>query len=176
MRLFVAINLSDEIKAALLAAIARLERSAKSGRYTDERNLHLTLAFIGETHRVDAAKAVLDSLDFKRFDITLSGSGRFRRNGGDIYWAGIERNNPLERLASALSGALRRADFDIEIREFKAHITLGREIMADGVIGLDIPKTTMCVGRISLMKSERINGGMVYTEIYGKDADIQRSV
>ena len=48
MRLFIAINLSDDMKAALLDLQNDLYDRGVRGRYTTEENLHLTLAFIGE--------------------------------------------------------------------------------------------------------------------------------
>jgi 2'-5' RNA ligase len=66
--------------------------------------------------------------------------------------------------------------FNIEIREFKPHLTLGREIVVDD--GFDremflknIPKIDVKINKISLMKSEKINGKLTYTEIYKKQLD-----
>ncbi|MDR1042323.1 MAG: RNA 2',3'-cyclic phosphodiesterase, partial [Clostridiales Family XIII bacterium] len=52
MRLFIAINFSEEIKDALCETIADLRDASRRGRYTHRDNLHLTLAFIGESDRV----------------------------------------------------------------------------------------------------------------------------
>ena len=48
MRLFIAIQLSDEMKKALVACMHDLKKQGVEGNYVPVRNLHLTLAFIGE--------------------------------------------------------------------------------------------------------------------------------
>lgn len=48
MRLFIAIQLSDEMKKALVACMHDLKKQGVEGNYVPAQNLHLTLAFIGE--------------------------------------------------------------------------------------------------------------------------------
>lgn len=48
MRLFIAINLSDAMKDALINTQCEMYDRGVRGNYTKEENLHLTLAFIGE--------------------------------------------------------------------------------------------------------------------------------
>ena len=61
MRLFAAIQFSPAVKAALLEAVAAL-RHQGTGTFTRPENLHLTLAFIGETEDLPGAKAALDAV------------------------------------------------------------------------------------------------------------------
>ena len=164
MRLFIAIQFSDEVKSVLLGAINELRAQAEEGYFTRPENLHLTLAFIGETDRLRSVRGVIDECADESFDITIGGSGRF----GALYWAGIKRCEKLEALADRIQNGLREQGFEIENREFKPHITLARQVAADKPIRLNIPETTMSVSRISLMKSERINGKLCYTEVYGR--------
>ncbi len=44
---------------------------------------------------------------------------------------------------------------------------MAREVQAKDV-KLSIPTASMTVGRISLMRSDRINGKLTYTEVFGK--------
>ena len=94
--------------------------------------------------------------------------GRFHRDGGDTYWVGIEKSPALSTLANNLSAVLRSAGFKMEDREYKPHITIGREVTANRKIEFAVPANSMPVNRISLMKSERIGGRLTYTEIYAK--------
>ncbi len=163
MRLFVAIHFSPEIKAVLFDAIDELRRQS-AGNFTRPENLHLTLAFIGESDRIAEAKAALSAVTAAPFDLTVGGAGKF----GDIYWAGIEKSPALSSLADSVRTELLKRNIDIDAKPFKAHITLAREVRAKDV-KLSIPSASMTVGRISLMRSERINGKLTYTEVFGKN-------
>lgn len=164
MRLFIAINFSEEIKKVLINAIDELRCQAVSGNFTRPENLHLTLAFIGESEDVAAIRKVIDSVPAAPFDIATSGAGHF----GDLYWIGIEKNPQLEDLAENIRSELRCAGFRIEDRKFKPHITVARQLAANNPVSINVPKTRMTVSRISLMKSERIGGRLLYTEVYGR--------
>ena len=163
MRAFIAINFTNDIIRRLIKAQDELRDYDKYANYSRRENLHLTLAFIGETERIDDIKKIMDACACPPFKLAICGSGRF---GDDIFWAGIEKNPALESLAEGLKDALRAAGFPIEKRRFTPHVTLAREIrVADGV-HLNIPKTEMTLSSISLMKSERIRGKLTYTEVY----------
>ena len=125
-----------------------------------------TLAFIGETnHAAGVLQAMQDSRP-ESFEMTISGRiGRFRQNGGDIVWAGTAENPPLAEYAGRLADALRQKGFQIESRAFKPHITLGLQVVLPDRAELDIKPLSMKCDRISLMRSDRIAGKLVYTEI-----------
>lgn len=170
MRLFVAILLSQEMTDALYQTMQTLRQHTVAGRFSRRENLHLTLAFIGETNRVAQAKQALSSVQADPFSMQLDGVGRFRRDGGDIVWAGLRKNKSLEQLAQQVQQQLRQAGFVLQDRSFAAHLTLGREVvLEDGFdlrsFGKTVPAVSMQVNRISLMKSERIQGKLTYTEI-----------
>ena len=62
MRLFYAILLSEEMKQALVGAQDFLRAQGIQGNYTRRENLHLTLAFLGETDRLSAARRAAEQL------------------------------------------------------------------------------------------------------------------
>ena len=162
MRLFIAIHFSEEIHALLLESIASLKAQSLSGSFTSPKNLHLTLAFIGETNRVSAIRRAMDEPSADPFSLTVSGCGRF----GNLWWAGVKDSPALSRLATELQNSLRHAGFSIESRPFKPHITLGRQIVPRDKIFLTVPSVSMTVKKISLMKSERLGGRLTYTPVY----------
>ena len=164
MRLFVAIHFSREVKNVLLSAIDELKAQTVSGKFTSPENLHLTLAFIGESDKVLAIRTAIDSCAIPPFEMAVSGTGHF----GNLYWVGIEFSQKLKALAESLQSELRISGFDIENREFKPHITLARQVETSSPVSLNIKRTAMTVSRISLMKSERIGGRLTYTEVYGR--------
>jgi 2'-5' RNA ligase len=164
MRLFIAVHFSDEVKKVLLQSIKQLKDQADGGNFTRPENLHLTLAFLGETGNIAGAKRAIDRSVVPEFSMTVGGFGHF----GSLYWVGIRPNPVLTGLAKNLQSALRAEGFRIENREFRPHITLARELRSPRPPRLEVPEISMAVGRVSLMKSERIAGKLTYTEIYGK--------
>jgi 2'-5' RNA ligase len=169
LRLFIAINFSDEIKDALCETIADLRDASRRGRYTHRDNLHLTLAFIGESDRaddiVDVMEGACDDAFTAPIRIALADAGVFHRKGGDIHWIGVERSPELKRLAERIASGLRREGFDIEKRKFTPHITIGREVKLLEGAQIRAPMADMYAERVSLMRSDRIDGRLVYSEI-----------
>jgi 2'-5' RNA ligase len=169
MRLFIAINFSDEVKDALCEVAAELRNAALRGRYTSRDNLHLTLAFIGETDRADDIIDVMEDVCADAFTapvrIAFSGAGVFRGNGGDTHWIGVEKTPELRGLAAGLASGLRREGFDIEKRKFTPHITIGRQVTLRAEAQISVPMASMSAERIALMRSDREGGRLVYSEI-----------
>ena len=166
MRLFIAIHFSPEVRRLLLRTIESLRGQAAGGNFTREENLHLTLAFLGETSDAAGARAAIDAAAASAFAITVGGSGRF----GDLWWVGVEENPALFSLASSLQDELRARGFSIEHRPFRPHITVARQVVLRAPVRLEVPRVTMTAGRVSLMRSDRVAGKLRYTELYGLDA------
>ena len=166
VRLFAALPLSTEVKNALLESITGLKKQGQ-GNFSRPENLHLTLAFVGETERIDAAVEALSKLDAACFELCLSGSGCFDH----LLWAGIAHNPALESLAAQTQMLLREAGFVLEEREFIPHITLVRNYTPfDGETPQFAPaEICMTVTHLSLMRSEQIGGKLTYTEVFGKE-------
>lgn len=174
MRLFIAVNFDQETKKALHDMAEKLRVQALKGNFTREENFHLTLVFIGETSKVNLVKEAMGNLKASPFTLQMGSLGRFFRRGGDIYWVGVEKNQTLLLIYDQLFTALNNAGFELEKRPFKPHITLGREVVLMKEFNSQEFAHTMghlsCeVTKISLMKSERIAGKLVYTEIYAKE-------
>jgi len=172
MRLFVAVNFSASVRLRLSRLIEELRKNTLGGNFSRVSNLHITLAFIGETERATDAENALRAIEFERLDISFDHVSRFKRQGGDICWLGVREDKELKALAEKVSRELRRRGFRLEDREFKAHLTLGREVVFKSGFepgSLVLPKDLNAgVERISLMKSERIRGLLTYTELSAK--------
>lgn len=128
MRLFVAILLSEPVKDMLMQTIRQLQPAVLDGRFSHRENLHLTLAFLGESSLKPAQQA-LHQLSGPSFAMTVEGVGRFRRDGGDILWAGVRKNPDLSALAGQVQQAFSQKGFSLEKRPFAAHLTLGRQVL-----------------------------------------------
>lgn len=176
LRLFIAILFDEKIKTSLYDAVLRLKSGSLGGSFTDRENLHLTVNFIGETKRLEEVKAAMqravEKSDTGRFSLSICGFGKFDRREGDIYWIGVEREAMLWRVQKELVKELKEEGFfDIDDREYKPHLTLGRRVKVDKTFDrkqfeASLLPMEMEVSRLSLMKSERIDGKLTYTEIY----------
>ena len=161
MRLFVAVPLSPAVRDMLKRGMADLRRQG-GGTFTRVENLHLTLAFLGETDRLAAAEAALDRCcPGPSFSVTVGGLGRF----GDLWWTGVQEDGRrLADLAGAVQEALRAEGFAIERRPWKPHITLVRRWRGSAP-AVKLPQTPMEIRRFFLMESVRRDGRLVYTPL-----------
>lgn len=69
MRLFIAIQLSKEMRRLVKDVQETFRRQHVKGNYSPEENLHITLAFIGEYGNPDEVLEVMDTVVFKPFRI-----------------------------------------------------------------------------------------------------------
>ncbi|MCL2497805.1 MAG: RNA 2',3'-cyclic phosphodiesterase [Symbiobacteriaceae bacterium] len=171
MRLFVALNFNHEVKQQLLQLAQEIQRQSSQGRFTLPENLHLTLVFLGECNSREAAAAreAIASLSFDPLELTINQTGRFKRNDGDIWWAGFQPHPPLQKLQQELVVALREAGFSLEEERYTPHITLGRQVRTTyppGALATPLHET---VTSIQLMKSEQLAGKLTYTAIYSHE-------
>jgi len=171
MRLFIAINFCDNTKSKLQHLCSELRVTSKKGSFTLTPNLHLTLVFLGECTLEEACliKSVMDKTQFAPFELGIDSIGRFKRVGGDVWWAGVERCEPLQNLYTTLATKLRASGFKIENRKYSPHITLGRRVVTE-FAPKEIEAFSVKVCSIELMKSERIDAKLTYTPIHTKTA------
>lgn len=175
MRLFIAINFEEHIKNPLQDIITELKKSSIQGKFVNKENMHLTLEFLGEINdnKVEAIKNAMDQISTKSFSMELSGIGYFKRREGNIYWVGVKENDILYKTQAELHNMLLGKGFDLEDRQYKPHLTLGRKVKMDETFNSetllnDIEQLTINVDKIDLMKSENINGKLIYSVIYSK--------
>lgn len=133
MRAFVAIDLSEDIRAGLARAQATLQAAcARDGdiRWTRPNGLHLTLKFLGEIS-ADQVQAVIAALrdigPFDSFAVEVKGFGFFpSARHPRVLWAGINAPAVLSDLAADVDAVLEELGFALEEREFRPHLTLAR--------------------------------------------------
>lgn len=125
MRLFVALDLPEEIKELL----GDLAEGIPGARWVPDDNLHLTLRFIGEvpSHRAEEIDLALATLRGRCFSLNIHGVGTFSKAGREVaLWAGVEKTPALDLLQTKIETALQRAGLEPERRRFTPHITLAR--------------------------------------------------
>ncbi|NJO38409.1 MAG: RNA 2',3'-cyclic phosphodiesterase [Rhizobiales bacterium] len=124
-RLFVALDLPDEIKDSL----SPLMRGLGEVRWMSDDQLHLTLRFVGEldngrAHEVADALALVPGVPF---DLRLKGIGHFPPRGEPrVIWAGIERQLELNGLKRRIDRALQQAGVERDAQKYTPHVTLAR--------------------------------------------------
>jgi RNA 2',3'-cyclic 3'-phosphodiesterase len=107
------------------------------------------------------------------FTLTFSEVGCFKHSNKELWWIGTDRNDIhldiLKTIRQRIAEELFSKGVNFDNRPFNPHITLGREIKHISPIVIPKQEIIFPVNRISLMKSERINGILTYTEIFGVD-------
>lgn len=163
MRIFIAIRFTEAFKSSILDAQDGLKEYGVKGNYTQPENLHLTLAFIGETERVEEIKAAVDAVKFEPFVIRTGKMGCF--NGRSrVIWLGIEGEDKVKAIVQQLRRNLDQRGIDYAKGKFSPHITLVRQ-PSEMSFDIDVESESMTVSKIYVMKSERINGRLVYTAL-----------
>ena len=160
MRLFIAVELSEELKKSMIGLMHELKKAGVKGQYAPAENLHLTLAFIGETDRLPEILEAVQSVRFKPFKLSLSELGNF----GEIVFCGAKGNQGLSELAKEVRAVLDAAGIGYDKKGFLPHITLIRKASGN-YRTVQAPKGMMMVKSISVMKSEVKDGKRRYTAV-----------
>ncbi len=161
MRLFVAAMLSEEMKREITDLMHELKMLGIKGNYVPARNLHLTLAFIGECKEKMKVIDALSGIDVKPFRLAFSEMGVFNQ----VLWVGLKGNQGLSQAAKDVRGALDAAGISYDRKKFEPHISIIRNVGGDWKKA-SLGKAEMMAKKISLMKSEEKEGKRVYTELF----------
>lgn len=177
MRLFIAVNLPQDVRRALWDAVAPLRERRFPVRWVQPEGLHVTLKFLGEVAR-ERESALRDAIaravgDMRQFPLGLSGFGAFPTlERPRVVWAGCEPAPPLELVQHALEREMQELGFPLEGRPFRPHITIGRVRrdakrralagFADAVAPL-VHEAAVTVTSVDLMESRLSPAGATYT-------------
>ncbi len=128
MRVFIAIDLPDDIRRGLAELQHDLKNMTHSARWVAAESIHVTMKFIGEIpeKRLEAIDTALVGLSWKPFTVTIRGVGFFPGNRSPrVFWAGLEAA-PMEGLAQQIDVRMEQLGFEKEKRAFRPHLTLAR--------------------------------------------------
>ncbi|MDE2688119.1 MAG: RNA 2',3'-cyclic phosphodiesterase [Chloroflexota bacterium] len=199
LRVFVAIELPDDVKRVVADAIDSLRRARIDNlRLVRPEGVHLTLKFLGDID-VDRVAVVKDAMaqavaafSSKRrsdnapnapFCLTLGTTGVFpNANRARVLWVGVDGDMPaLRSLQVQVEDALIAAGFPAtQQQRFNPHLTVGRmhhrasradrQFATDALSALQLPTTRIiAVNGISLMRSTLLPGGAKYDRIAHAD-------
>ncbi len=130
-RLFAAIKVHPgENLLSLYADLRAMLRNEKI-KWVDEKNIHITLKFFGETpeSQIDAICETLDDVAYRHqpLNLKLQNIGIFgSKYNPRVIWFGMEKNPAIESLAEDVIQSLDKAGFPHDGQNFRAHLTVGR--------------------------------------------------
>jgi 2'-5' RNA ligase len=128
MRVFIAIDIPNEIRTALKEVQRELRPLTTSVRWVAAESIHITLKFIGEVpdKGLDDIDTALTGLTWKPFTVTVRGVGFFPGTRSPrVFWAGMEAPT-MQGLGERIESRMERLGFEKEKRAFRPHITLAR--------------------------------------------------
>lgn len=190
-RLFIAIQLPQDIRDALKKFTEQHARLSETIRWVPHDNLHLTLKFFGNVpaKRITKIKQCLDKVaaSHSAFSLAVSGIGVFPgiRNPR-IIWAGThDGNDQISAIEKTLSHSLCDIGFPKEKRSFTAHITIAR--VKSSISSVPKQLTDMIeqysqrtfgkytVSDIALIKSDLRGPRPVYTTLHASSLNAQNN-
>ena len=191
MRLFVALDIDDNIRGRIARFLDGVREFAPDARWARPESLHVTLKFIGEKSEDDAEKIKrgLKTIAADTFEMNFRGCGFFPGvRAPRVFWVGIQTGSYLSSLAAMVDERLASLDIPKEERAFNPHLTLARggggsgsprwrkgdapnrnfQRLQEKLAALPAPEFgTITVREFFLYQSQLSSGGSKYTKLAG---------
>ncbi|MFH1754825.1 MAG: RNA 2',3'-cyclic phosphodiesterase [Candidatus Latescibacterota bacterium] len=176
MRLFIAVNLCEEIKQAIRNAIDRFPVAHPPWRWVGDDAFHITLKFLGDTSE-DHVPQIINQLQgacraCHGFDIRLRDMGGFPNltKPRVLFYKVMEGADELGHIAAAVDEALYRdLGIPMESKPFRAHVTIARikrplqrDIISQFAAAPVLTGAAQRVQSVDLMRSELRREGARY--------------
>jgi len=137
VRLFVALELNEAVRAALAQFCDRLRVAFPAARWVRSEGIHVTLKFIGEVNedRVDQMENALSAVHSAApVEMNFRGAGFFPdEHHPQVFWIGIDSTPNLAEIAAQIESRLESLGVVRESRKFKPHLTLARITETRGI-------------------------------------------
>lgn len=180
MRCFIAIDINEEVRAALADLQEELgERvDVKKGdvKWVRPESVHLTLKFLGEVKdaRIMEVCNIVEEVcgRHKSFELDIEQVGCFGGRSARVVWVGTGAgSDSLKRLAEELEGPMAAAGWPKEGREFTGHLTICRVKNASAGVKLaraseeykDFKAGMITADSVSVYQSQLTPKGPIYT-------------
>ena len=173
-RIFIAIDINKNRALTRLVESYKLALKDEKIRWVEPANIHLTLAFLGESDEDQVSKAgeIMREAanNFESFEITFNGTGVFRDiRQPRVIWLGIEAPQSLYDLREVICEALKEEGLYRDKKPFRPHLTLGRmKYIANKNVLADILKSS---GSHDL-PSQTVNELILYESILKPDGPV----
>lgn len=129
MRLFVALDIPQDVRARISAFAERVRPLCPQARWARVEGLHVTLKFIGEIsdERVPQITKALSAIKGAPFDVTFENVGFFpSAKSPRVFWIGVHAGDALSQLAFSVSESLAAIGIPREDKNYSPHLTLAR--------------------------------------------------
>ena len=146
IRLFAALEVPLDIAEGLV----NLQTGVPGARWRPTEAFHVTLRFFGEVSEPIAANLddALALIRMAPFEMHLQGAGAFgEQDHMRAVWAGVEKSEPLTRLAGKCETAARKIGLKPEKRAYRPHVTLAY------LTGASAPRVAAWIAGHNLLQS-----------------------
>ncbi|PIU50773.1 RNA 2',3'-cyclic phosphodiesterase [Candidatus Desantisbacteria bacterium CG07_land_8_20_14_0_80_39_15] len=186
IRIFIAIELMQEIKENLRGIQEELKKANADVKWVKPENIHLTLKFMGSVPAqqipeiAGELKSGLVRMDplgtgFGFFSVEIAKVGSFPEKGKPrVIWAGVESGSEdVIRLQGKVEDSLKKFNFPGEDREYTPHLTVGRVKGPENIkvlqellgVKSSVQFGRMLVEDVSIIRSDLKPDGPVYTTL-----------
>ena len=164
MRLFIAVPFSPDTVKRLTGTQTIVREAGVTGNFVPARNLHLTLAFLGEVQTAKPVLSVLQKTPIPACSLSFERLGKIR----DILTADFCAEPAFIDYVRMLRGVLDDAGIDFDRKPFRPHVTLVRRSeLPDGKIDRawndPLAGCVSPVERVCLMRTDFIDRRANYT-------------
>ena len=179
MRLFIAIEIPEDIKEYLTSIQEKIYMNSNKIRFVKKEQIHLTLKFLGEVQPniADEIKDNLKRINFNPFSVVLDNLDIFPNDSYiRVIWVGLKPEQPILELQKSIDGSLKKL-FKKE-KNFKAHVTLARvkyienkDNFIDKLKTIKVENKKIGISNFKLIKSTLTPKGPVYEgfEVFGSN-------
>lgn len=180
MRIFIALDIPEEIRRRMAEYMQRMRPHAPEARWVRPEGLHVTLKFVGEVKddQLQRIKEALKTVTGAPFDVKFENVGFFPGpKSPRVFWIGVDGGEALSQLASQVELAVEKVGVAREDKDYHPHLTLARAGSGPGAnqnlkqIGLVVGREpapqfgTMTARAFFLFRSELGRGGAKYTKL-----------
>ncbi|MBZ5522617.1 MAG: RNA 2',3'-cyclic phosphodiesterase [Acidobacteriia bacterium] len=179
MRIFIALDIPEEIRKSIARYVEGVRPFAPDARWTRPESLHVTLKFVGQADdaKVEEIRQALLQVKAPPLEVGFRETGFFPgARAPRVFWAGVEAPKALPALAAAIDAALEKIGIAREDKPYHPHLTLARAGSAPAAnrafrqlppkLPAEVPQFgTMTAQEFFLYKSEPLRGGSRYTKL-----------
>ena len=173
MRLFIAIEIPENIKVYIAEIQGNIGNNTNKIRFVNKNQIHLTLRFLGEVQKdkTEIIMELLKKITFDSFSVHLDSIGVFPSESYiRVIWIGLKPEEPVLELQKTIDENLKKS-FKKE-ENFRPHLTLARvkyiddkENFINKLKKIKIENKKIDVNNFKLVKSTLTLEGPVYEDL-----------